>query len=100
METTRASKALQQIASELSQSQYGSISTAGKDTWTFDFDGNPTTTAADVYLTVKRSAVANITLPGASDASPSLIRVCFEVSFRGSQNFTATNSISVSDCGY
>jgi uncharacterized protein (TIGR02598 family) len=101
MDMARGSKAAQQVAAELSQSQFSNLTALSGSSLerTFDYDGNPTSDAKDIYFTVTASVTNSTLLPGAADSSASLARVCLEVK-TPRQVLPGKTAVTISDMGY
>ena len=103
VETTRRSKAVQQVVSELTQSRFTNVSNLSTKEWGFDYEGIATNIsgAGPLYFTIK-AQVGDATLPQASisTSSPSLIRVKLLTSTPRQNPMPGATAVTISDMGY
>lgn len=99
VEIARRSKAIQQVAAELSQSRFSKVVAMTSMERGFTYDGNPTTDTKEIYFRVRGSVVPSTLLPGATAPSASLARVSLTVA-TPSQTMAGKTAITISDMGY
>jgi len=99
-EISRSAKAIEHMASELSQSRFTNVVGMANQTRYFDYDGLVTTNTNDAYFTVRATIVPDAgLLPGTPQTGVHQARVTFEVDTR-SQTNAARASLVIADLGY
>jgi uncharacterized protein (TIGR02598 family) len=94
---TRRSQVIQQVASELTQSQFATTTTSA--TWYFDAEGIETNEAAAFFTVKSQYITVGITLPGSTGPAANLNKIAL-ISSTPKPNSSTTNYLTIVNCGY